>query len=815
VPHELPTGTVTFLFTDVEGSTRLLNELGAEAYDEALAEHRRRLRGAFARRGGVEVDTQGDAFFYAFPSAPEAIEAAGEGQRALSVGPIRVRMGLHSGRPHVGREGYVGEDVHLAARIAAAGHGGQVLVSRATRALVDGELVDLGEHRVKDFSEPVWIFQLGEGRFPPLRTISNTNLPRPASSFVGREREVSDVVGLLQDGARLVTLSGPGGSGKTRLAVESAAELVPEFRNGVFWIGLAALREPALVAETVAQTLGAKDGLAEHVGERELLLLLDNFEQVVEAAPELASLLESCPNLRLLVTSRELLRIRGEVEYPVPPLARPEAVELFCARSQVGRSDDVAELCRRLDNLPLAVELAAARTSVLSPAQILERLSQRLDLLKGGRDSESRQQTLRATIEWSYELLTEKERRLFARLSVFAGGCALEAAADVAEADLDTLQSLVDKSLIRFADGRFWLLETIREFALERLEETGGGEDLRHRHTAYFLELAELAKPELQAWSSSIWFDRLEAEHDNIRAALGDPLEHGRTDVALRLGGAVWLFWLTRGYWSEGRRWLESALAAGTESDPHLRFDALWGAGLLAVWQDDLERGRAAAEELLALAAETDSTRVRALGVHIAAVVASHRGDWDHAAQLHAESAQLARELGDSWLLSIAVNNLGDIALNRGEYERALELFEESLAIGGERQDQDGLARAFVNLGFTTLMLGDIERARSLLRDGLIAAREIGQVEGFTYGFVGLGAAYAREDPARAARLLGCADLLCEETASDLVQLEGRVRDETEAELRARLGEDAYAAVYAEGRALALEDALALALRPD
>jgi len=815
VPHELPTGTVTFLFTDVEGSTRLLNELGAEAYDEALAEHRRRLRGAFARRGGVEVDTQGDAFFYAFPSAPEAIEAAGEGQRALSVGPIRVRMGLHSGRPHVGREGYVGEDVHLAARIAAAGHGGQVLVSRATRALVDGELVDLGEHRVKDFSEPVWIFQLGEGRFPPLRTISNTNLPRPASSFVGREQEVSDLVELLQDGARLVTLSGPGGSGKTRLAVESAAELVPEFRNGVFWIGLAALREPALVAETVAQTLGAKDGLAEHVGERELLLLLDNFEQVVEAAPELASLLESCPNLRLLVTSRELLRIRGEVEYPVPPLARPEAVELFCARSQVGRSDDVAELCRRLDNLPLAVELAAARTSVLSPAQILERLSQRLDLLKGGRDSESRQQTLRATIEWSYELLTEKERRLFARLSVFAGGCALEAAADVAEADLDTLQSLVDKSLIRFADGRFWLLETIREFALERLEETGGGEDLRHRHTAYFLELAELAKPELQAWSSSIWFDRLEAEHDNIRAALGDPLEHGRTDVALRLGGAVWLFWLTRGYWSEGRRWLESALAAGTESDPHLRFDALWGAGLLAVWQGDLERGRAAAEELLALAAETDSTRVRALGVHIAAVVASHRGDWDHAAQLHAESAQLARELGDSWLLSIAVNNLGDIALNRGEYERALELFEESLAIGGERQDQDRLARAFVNLGFTTLMLGDIERARSLLRDGLIAAREIGQVEGFTYGFVGLGAAYAREDPARAARLLGCADLLCEETASDLVQLEGRVRDETEAELRARLGEDAYAAVYAEGRALALEDALALALRPD
>ncbi|HMI99707.1 MAG TPA: adenylate/guanylate cyclase domain-containing protein [Gaiellaceae bacterium] len=814
--HELPTGSVTLLFTDVEGSTRLLNELGAEAYEEALAEHRRLLREAFVRCGGVEVDTQGDAFFYAFSSAAEAIEAADEGQEALSVGPIRVRMGVHTGRPHVGREGYVGEDVHLAARIAAAGHGGQVLVSQATHALVEGELADLGEHRVKDFSEPVWIFQLGTERFPPLKTISNTNLPRPASSFVGREREVSDLVELLQDGARLVTLSGPGGSGKTRLAIESAAELVPEFRNGVFWIGLAALRDPALVVETVAQTLGAKGGLAEHIGERELLLLLDNFEQVVEAASELASLLESCPNLRLLVTSRELLRIRGEVEHPVSPLAQPEAVELFCARSRLEQSEEIAELCRRLDNLPLAVELAAARTSVLSPAQILERLSQRLDLLKGGRDSEARQQTLRATIEWSYGLLGEEERRLFARLSVFAGGCTLEAAAVVADADLDTLQSLVDQSLLRHAGERFWMLETIREFALERLEETGGAADLRHRHSAYLLELGELAKPELKGGPrSSIWFDRLEAEHDNIRAALGDALEHGRADVALRLGGSVWLFWLTRGYWSEGRRWLESALATSMESDPRLRFDALWGAGLLAVWQGDLERGRAAADALLALAAETDSTRARAVGVNTAGLVAIKRGDWNSAAHLHAESAGLARELGDSWLLSIAVNNLGFVALSRGEYERARELFEESLSIGRELQDQDLLSRAFTNLGFTTLMLGDVERARSLLRDALIAGREIGHVEGFTYGFVGLGAAYAREDPARAARLIGRADMLCEETASDLAQFEGRVRDEAEAELRAELGEDAYAAVYAEGRALALEDALALALRPD
>src|SRR4051812_12431230 len=420
----------------------------------------------------MEVDTQGDALLYAFSDPVEAPAAAADGQEALAPGEVKVRMGLHTGELRLTSEGYAGRELHRAARIAASGHGGQVVLSAATRVLVDGKLADLGEHRLKDFAEPVWIFQLGEEKFPPLKTISNTNLPRPASSFVGREPEVAEVVELLQEGARLVTLSGPGGSGKTRLALESAAELVPEFRNGVFWVGLAALRDPALVAETIAQTLGAKNGLAEHIGERELLLLLDNFEQVVDAAPALPSLLESCPNLRLLVTSRELLRVRGEVEYPVAPLAESEAVELFCARSRLGASDDIAELCRRLDNLPLAVELAAARTSVLSPGQILERLAERLDLLKAGRDAEARQRTLRATIEWSHDLLSADEQRLFARLSVFAGGCTLEAAAPVGGAALDTLQSLVDKSLVRHTEERFWMLETIREFALERVEET-------------------------------------------------------------------------------------------------------------------------------------------------------------------------------------------------------------------------------------------------------------------------------------------------------------------------------------------------------
>ena len=561
--------------------------------------------------------------------------------------------------------------------------------------------------------------------------------------------------------------------------------------------------------------MGAKDGLAEHIGERELLLLLDNFEQVVEAAPELPSLLESCPNLRLLVTSRELLRVRGEVEYPVAPLAELEAVELFCARSRLEPTDDIAELCRRLDNLPLAVELAAARTSVLTPGQILERLAERLDLLKGGRDAEARQRTLRATIEWSHDLLSADEQGLFARLSVFAGGCTLEAAETVCGADArhacSHSSTRASSATRRSASG------CSRRSASSRSSDSrrpaapmfcGSGT------APSFLELAELAGPELLARSSSIWYDRIEAEHDNIRAVLGDALEHGRTDVALRICAEIRHFWWIRGYWSEGRRWLDSALAAGGESDPQLRFEPLWGAGLLALWQGDVDRGSAVAEEMLALAPEGDPKRAGAM--HMAGMAAGERDDLDQAVELYEESARLAREQGDTGIVTIAVNNLGTIAAHRGDYERALELFEEALAINREGHDRHLVALALLNIGTTTWMLGDLERARELLRDGLAAAREIGQVDLFIGGFAALGVAYARQDPARAARLLGRADALREETAfRDDEPFERRVRDEAEAGLRASLGEDAYAAAYADGRALTLEDGLTLALRPD
>ena len=325
--RELPSGRVTLVFTDIEGSTRLLRQLGQEAYRNALAEHRRVVREAF--RSGYEVDYEGDAFFYAFASAPVAVEAVREAMAGLEGGPIRIRVGVHTGEPGLDPPKYVGEDVHLAARVMSAGHGGQVLLSQATRELVDAEVHELGEHRLKDFAEPVSLFQLGSGAFPPLKSISNTNLPRPASSFVGREREVAEVVALVRDGARLVTLSGPGGTGKTRLAIEAGAELVGEFKAGVFWVGLAALRDPALVLETISQTLGAQEELEVHIGEREMLLLIDNLEQVVEAAPELAPLVESCRNLTLLVTSRELLRIRGEVEYPVLAACRGRGGRAF------------------------------------------------------------------------------------------------------------------------------------------------------------------------------------------------------------------------------------------------------------------------------------------------------------------------------------------------------------------------------------------------------------------------------------------------------------------------------------------------------
>jgi len=813
---DLPSGTVTFLFTDVEGSTRLLHELGAEAYARALAKHRRVLRSAFEAHGGVEVDTQGDAFFVAFPAASGALDAAVQALAGLDGGPISVRIGLHMGTPLLTEEGYVGQAVHKGARIAAAGHGGQVLLSEETRKAVHADVMDLGEHRLKDFAEPVWIFQLGSEHFPPLKTISNTNLPSPASSFVGRDRELEDIAALLQDGARLLTLTGPGGSGKTRLAIEAAAELVPEFKAGVFWVGLAPLREPALVTEEIAQTLGAKDGLAEHIGERELLLLLDNLEQVVAAASELASLVETCPNLRLLVTSRELLRVRGEVEYPVLPLAEPEAVELFCARARRRPDETVHELCRALDNLPLAVELAAARTSVLSPRQILERLSGRLDLLKGGRDADPRQATLRATIEWSYELLSKEEKALFARLSVFAGGCTLEAAEQVTEADLDTLQSLVDKSLLRHTNERFWMLETIREYATERLEASDEAEEFRGRHAEYFLALAQEAEPHVEdetirGGGGGEWLDRLERELDNLRTALHDLETSGETERALEMTGALSDFWESRGHVVEGRSRLERALRSD-ERPTAARAKALIGAAEMAALSGDPATMELRAEEALALCRRLGDPRGVALSLHRLGYAVGEEGDWARAQQLFAESLRLFRDLGDEHYALWLTRTLAWAYAESGDLERARALYEDGLHRArtlGSRSVEAALLGSPAWLAVTESRVQD---ALPLLKQSLGIKREIGDRIEIAIGLCSVARAItAVGRVGTATRLLSCFEALGEETGVG----EGwvtRMKEETLATIRTQLDGAAFAEAWEQGRGLAVDEAVALAL---
>ena len=807
---DLPTGTVTFLFTDVEGSTKLLYKLGAAAYAEALAEHRRLIREACAAHDGVEVDTQGDAFFVAFPTPAGALQAAQDAQAAFASGPIRVRMGIHTGTPLLTDEGYVGADVHKGARIAAAGHGGQVVLSKEAHELAHVEVTDLGEHRLKDLDGPVWIFQLGHDHYPPLMTISNTNLPRPASSFVGREREVGEVASLLQNGTRLLTLTGPGGSGKTRLAIEAAAELVPEFKAGVYWVGMASLRDPTLVTTTIGQTLGAKDGLAEHIAERELLLLLDNLEQVVEAAPELSSLLEVCPNLRLLVTSRELLRVRGEVEYAVPPLAELEAVNLFCARSQLHADATIAELCRRLDNLPLAVELAAARSSILAPKQILERLSGRLDLLKGGRDADPRQQTLRATIEWSHELLEPAEQRLFARLAVFRGGCRLEAAEEVTQADLDILQSLVDKNLLRHTDERFGMLETIREYAAERLEESGEAEDLRRRHAQHFLVLAEEAYPNLTG-SPKAWLDRLEAEHDNLRAALDRLEASGETQLALRLAGALSRFWQLSGYVVESRRRLESAL--GTDERPTAaRARALIGAGIMAGEGGDLATERLRAEEALALHRALGDAWGTAYSGHLLGYVALEEHDWARARQLFDECVRVFRELGDEHYTMVATFNLAWAYEELEGPANARPLHEDNLrrarALGNERIEALSLAV----LAAFARDEGRVQDALVMLKDTLRISRDLGEPVEIADTLSRLAATLAVAGRGEtAAQLLSSSMTTHERAGSKRFWVADR-NEETLTTIRKQLGESVFAEAWEQGKSLTVDEAIALAL---
>jgi predicted ATPase/class 3 adenylate cyclase len=740
---DLPTGTVTFLFTDVEGSTRLLHELGADEYAEALSEHRRIVRAACATEGAVEVDTQGDAFFFAFPSASGAAAAAQAMTEALAPGPIQLRIGLHTAAPLVTDEGYVGEDVHFAARVAASGHGGQVVVSQSTRALLDGpSLTDLGEHGLKDIEGAVPIFQLGDESFPPLKTISNTNLPRPASSFVGRTAELADVLSLVEDGSRLLTLTGPGGSGKTRLALEAAATLVPSYKAGTFWVGLASLSDASLVTATISQTIGSANGLAEHIGEREMLLLLDNLEHVIHVAPELAALLPACPNLTLLVTSRELLRVQGEVEYEVPPLASPEAISLFCARSRLEPSEEIAELCSRLDDLPLALELAAARTKSLSPRQILEHLAEGLDLLRGGRDADPRQQTLRATIEWSYGLLSDEEQRLFRALSIFRGGCTLEAAKEVADADLDTLQSLVEKSLLRFSNERYWLLETVREYARDRLDEAGEIDEYARRHARHYFVSLETRYEERLGPRRAEALSWCETEVDNLRAML----DRLTVDASAEAAGAtlmLYRFWRSLGAYTEAGQRLQMLLALGDLTDA-VRADSLAHLAEMRERLGDLDGAEAAAAVALRLSAPATNARVVALFIASAREV--DRGNVNDGVRLARLAAHEAEGVEDAMTRVAALGDLGGTLVQVGRRDEARAVIVAAVEDARGSGLLTNAAWGAGQLGLIDLLERDYESARLALTRAVTDARSEGfyafeadMLQGLAYAYLGLG----------------------------------------------------------------------------
>ena len=815
VRPDLPSGTITFLFTDVEGSTRLLHELGAEGYAEALAEHRRVIREACTSEGGVEVDTQGDAFFFAFPTAPGALAAASAFTESLAAGPIQVRVGLHTGTPLLTEEGYVGDDVHFAARVAASGFGGQVILSRSTADLVEFSLTDLGEHRLKDIAEAVCIYQLGDGSFPPLKTISNTNLPRPASSFVGREDELAEVLARIEQGARLVTLTGTGGTGKTRLSIEAAATLVPEYKAGVFWVGLAALRDSALVSETIAQTLGARNGLADHIGDREMLLLLDNLEQVVECAPELSELLRACPNLTLLVTSRELLRISGEVEYAVPPLADHEAVSLFCARSGLEASEEIAELCARVDSLPLGVELAAARTKALSPAQILNRISEQRDLLQGGRDADPRQQTLRATIEWSYELLTSEDQRLFARLSVFAGGCTLEAAEDVCDAELGTLQSLVEKSLLYFSNERYSMLATIREYASARLNEGGDADQLARRHAEDFLALAESVETDLLGKDQGTALNRLELEHDNLRTALAWSLDSEDVSVALRLAVALWRFWNVHGHFAEGLSWLQRAISAVESApdavEPELLARAYDSAARMSGRLGRLENARTYAERSLELYRVHGGPADVARSLGGLGLVLQEAGDYDGAAARMEEAVELAREADNPFHEASVHTNLGYLELLRGELARAEPHLQRGVELHRTLGNDEGVALALQNLGLVAVVRKRFDEADELLFKSLAAGRAVGSTEVVLYCFVGLASvAAARGESEKAVRLLGAAQVIREGLGIELQEFEQEMQATTASVAEATLSHEEFKRLFGLGRTMTSDEVNAL-----
>jgi predicted ATPase/class 3 adenylate cyclase len=730
---DLPRGTVTLMFTDIAGSTALLRDLG-DRYPDVLADHRRVIRAALRRHAGVEVDTQGDAFFAAFARASDAVTAAIAIQAALDASvPARVRIGIHTGEPAGTPEGYVGMDVHRAARIAAAGHGGQVLISAQTRELIaKGGVRDLGLHRLKDVGE-VRLFQVGEARFPPVRSIGSTNLlPLPGALF-GRAGERAELrAWIVDERVRLITVTGIGGIGKTTLVRAIAGDLAESFPDGIWFVDLAPVTDPDLIEPALSAAVGNPPNVDEFLRSRRALVILDNFERVLHGADSVARWLESSPSLVVLVTSRERLRLQAEREYPLSPLDDAAAIALFEERARsvtprfVASRDEVQALCRRLDGLPLALELAAARVKTLTPSQLLARLDRRLPLLTGGsRDLPERQRTLAAAIAWSCDLLDPAELELFARLAVFAGGWMLEAAEEVCGADLDRLQALVEKSLVRFEGGRFSMLGTIREYGLTRLAEVQNAGALHRRHAEYFAEVTTRADPQLTGEAQERWLGILSAEYENCRSAMRWSLgDMGSPRTGLRLSAGLVFFWYLRSLHQEGLAWLERMLGATPDDDSPERVRALWGAGFfLSLFDDERAAGYLASgiEKARAIGDRSMVARyLDVIGLH-----AFLRDEVGRAREMLEESIRLARAVDDDYCLADALGTVGSIYPLVGEIERGRNASREGLDIATGRRDLQCTRMALFGAALTERRAGDLGTARALAREGLEICRRL------------------------------------------------------------------------------------------
>jgi len=789
---ELPRGTVTFLFTDIESSTRLMQELG-DRYPAAQAQHHEILKAAFKNHRGHELRTEGDSFFCVFASAVDACSAAAEAQRSLHAHewydgrPLRVRIGLHTGEaPLVGNE-YIGLDVHHAARIAGSANGGQVVVSETTRTLVESSLPqglslrDLGSHRLKDLAKSELLFQLVVAgvpdQFPALRTLDAThnNLPTQLTSFVGRGAEVTEAKRLLK-GTRLLTLTGPGGIGKTRMSLQIAAETFQDFPAGVYFVPLSAVRDPELIGSALAQVLGIPvagtrlpiEGVLDHLRDKTMLLVLDNYEQLLpDGAPITTQLLKASPGLKLLVSSRSVLHVYGEQELPVEPLRLPnqnalppletltqyEAVKLFIERAITVKPDfmatnenapSIAGICERVDGLPLAIELAAARVKLFSPQALLTRLEKSLSALgTGARDLPDRQQTLKGAIDWSYDMLEAPQKRLVNRFGVFARGANLEQAEvvcgpaeEVGGDVLTCLDELADQSLLRrlpdFEEPRLLMLQTIRDFALERLEESGEAATIRDRHADAYCELAAAAAPNVFGKDQRLWLDRLERDHDNFRAALDWCVSQGDAERAMRLAATFWRFWQMRGHLHEGRARLETILGLpGRSDEKESRIHALEAAGGIAYWQGDMDASQRFYDECVALLRGGPDRKALANALYNAAFPRLvDRRDMEHSYEILMEGLAIFRELGDEVGISNCQWASGNYLYFIGRLEEGVPALDEAIRLFRKRGDRFGLGWALHTRALAAIKQGDLPLARSHVMDALQLFTDAGDISG-------------------------------------------------------------------------------------